>query len=71
MKPDRNVALSGFAGALATLIQFVLAQLGIAMDAGTASALTTVLMFAVAYWVPNPPTSGPAQPGVTVTPGGS
>lgn len=55
MSPDRKVAAGGLAGAITTLIQFVLIQVGVEMDAMTASAMTTVLMFTVSYFVPSKP----------------
>ena len=50
--PNRKVGSAGLAGALSVLVIWILGESGIDISAEVAAALTTVLMFAVGYLVP-------------------
>lgn len=51
-KPNRKVASGGFAGAVSVLLVWGLNSAGIEVPAEAAAALTSVVTFAVAYFVP-------------------
>lgn len=55
MKPDRKVAAGGLAGALATVVVWVIGLFGVDVPGDVGAAIATILMFAVAYIVPNQP----------------
>jgi putative flippase GtrA len=55
--PTRKVAVGGIAGAMVTVVVFVLNNyLKTPIPADVATALTVMLSFAVSYWVPPAPT---------------
>lgn len=56
MMPSRKVAAGGLAGALTVVIISITRNaFSYDMNAEEASAVTTIAMFVVSYFVPNPP----------------
>lgn len=52
--PVRKVGAAGLSGSVATIAIWALDHMGIKPDASVAAALTTLISFAVAYFVPSP-----------------
>lgn len=53
-KPNRKVTTSALAGAITTIVVGILRQVGIEFSMEMTSALTTIIMVVVAYFVPEP-----------------
>lgn len=55
MAPDRKVTAGALAGALTVILAWMLREFaGIEMPAEVSSAVTVLVSFVVAYFVPNP-----------------
>ncbi|GAB3475236.1 hypothetical protein [Amycolatopsis cihanbeyliensis] len=53
MTPTRKVGLSGAVGALTVILVWILSGLGVDVPAEVSTAITSILMFAVGYRVPD------------------
>ena len=53
MKPERKIAAAAVAGAITTILVFVLSQVGVQLPAEVASAVAFLITVAVGYFVPN------------------
>jgi hypothetical protein len=62
VKPVRKVNSAGLAGAVATLVLWVVEATAVTVPAPVAAAITTVVAAGIAYFVPSAPGEASAKP---------